>query len=100
MRFYSKFVALLNLCFLITVAMRYYMAHFASNSRTDGALISQPIDGTISILGYLAIFVNIIFIVIFLVQYPAKKMNNVGKIVLYFNLLILPAQLYFHFFTK
>ena len=76
------------------------MTHFASKSRADGVLISQPIESTISVLGYLAIFVNIIFIVIFLVRYPLKKMNNVGKFVLYFNLLVLPAQLYFHFFSK
>lgn len=100
MRFFSKFVALLNLCFLITVTMRYYMAQFASKSKSNGVLISQPIESTISVLGYLAIFVNIIFLVIFLVFYPSKKMNNIGKPVLYFNLLILPAQLYFHFFSK
>lgn len=76
------------------------MTHFASKVRSDGVLISQPIESTISVLGYLAIFINVVFVVIFLARYPIKKMNGVGKFVLYFNLLVLPAQLYFHFFSK
>ncbi len=99
MRFFSKLVFLLNCCFLATVVLRYYMTHFAKDVQENGVLYNQPLESTISILGYLAIFINIIFLVSFIVRYPSKKMNSISKFVLYFNALILPAQLYFHFLS-
>ncbi len=100
MRFFSKLVFILNLCFLITVGIIFYRNHFGAKLKEDQFLVSNPIESTISVLGLIAVVVNVFFIVTFLAMYPMKKMNGIGKFVLYFNLIVLPAQIYYYFLLK
>ena len=74
--------------------------HAAPKPGSAGILGFQPLESTIAVLGYLAIFVNVIFFILFLVQFPARKMNGLGKFVVFFNLIMFPVQIYYFFFSN
>ncbi len=63
MKFFSKFVFICNVCFLISVVLRFveFGASYANSNSTNGIKF-QPLESTIVVLGYGAILVNFIFI--------------------------------------
>ena len=100
MRFYSKFVFFCNLCFIISAILRLIENTNKLNGNGAQPAMLQPLTSTLVILGYSAIFFNLIFTIIFLFQYPSRKMNNLQRYIVFFNLLLLPAQFYYFFISK
>jgi len=63
MKFFSKFVFICNICFLISVVLRFVEYGTSSaNSNSVNAIKFQPLESTIVVLGYGAILVNFIFL--------------------------------------
>ncbi|MFT3680800.1 MAG: hypothetical protein QM791_11045 [Ferruginibacter sp.] len=99
MRFFSKIVFICNLCFLASVILRWVeIINKKHEGYTGDAIQLQPLKSTIVILGYGAIFINIIFNGIILALLLAKKELPVPKWLIWLNFLFLIAQVYYFFF--
>lgn len=98
MRIFSKIVALCNICFIIAVILRAVELAKRAKGNHDGAIPFQPLESTIVILGYGAIFINIIFLLFSIYWLIRKKIKLIPRWIVIFNLLVFPAQIYFFFF--
>lgn len=98
MRIFSKIVALCNVCFIIAVILRAVELAKRAKGNHEGAIPFQPLESTIVILGYGAIFINIIFLLFSIYWLIRKKIKLIPRWIVIFNLLVLPAQVYFFFF--
>jgi len=98
MRIFSKIVALCNICFIIAVILRAVELAKRAKGNHEGAIPFQPLESTVVILGYGAIFINIIFFFISIYWLISSKIKLIPRWIVIFNLLVLPAQVYFFFF--
>jgi len=95
MRFFSKIVFVCNLCFAAMMLFRWIEISNADKGRLNGALTFQPLVSTLAILGYGAIFFNLIFNICCLLMLLFKKPQPVAKWLIWINFLFLVVQLYF-----
>lgn len=69
----------------------------ASGVTTD-ALIYQPIQSTLIILGYGAIIINTFFFLFGIFNLVFKKQTIAHRLMLFFNLVMFPVQIFYFFF--
>jgi len=100
MRLFSKFVFLCNCCFLIAMILRWVEMSKRSQGNFNGAIPFQPLESTLIVLGYSAILFNLIFCLLIVTRLLTKKSTELPKWLLWFNLLLLPAQVTFFFFIR
>ena len=98
MKFFAKVTFIFNVCFLLNVLLTILPLGKNANGNFDGILGYQPLVSTLVILGQTAIFLNLAFIILYLVRYATKKGQGIPRWIAFFNLIILPAQLYYFFF--
>jgi hypothetical protein len=77
MRFFAKVAIICNVCFILSVVLRLVDIFFQKKGKYDGALQLQPLKSTIIILGYGAIFVNLLFCMAFVLATFLRKKNKV-----------------------
>lgn len=70
------------------------------HGNTDSVIPLQPIEGSIVVLGFFAILLNAAFAFIILYRKSIRKTYVVHGFILWFNLLILPVQVWYHFISK
>jgi hypothetical protein len=100
MRFFSKFTLLCNLCFLASVVFWYLEVQRADHGG-DGQLIRLPwLEGSLVILGYGAIIINALFLLVCLIFASLKVNLKVQAWIIGFNVLLFCGEVYFHFFFK
>ncbi len=99
MRFFSKFVTICNICFVIVVILHFmeYRKNLQANNNSITSL--TWIENVLVILGYGAFFINIIFLAASFIFFIIKKENAVPKWMLLFTMLIFSFQL-LYFFTN
>ena len=100
MRFFSRIVLLCNCCFIIAVVLRYIEMVKRTKGNFDSAIPLPLLEGTLVILGYGAIFVNIIFVFLSLYLLSAKKNKLIPGWIVLFNLFIFPLQVYYFFYSN
>jgi hypothetical protein len=115
MRFFSKITFICNCCFVAAVILRWVENANKKNADFSGAIKLQPLESTLVVLGYGAIFVNLLFLIsqLFVKRTTAKPASvvqqaamtvNVKKMVprwlIWINLLFFIAQIYYFFFTS
>lgn len=98
MRFFSRIVLICNCCFILAVILRYVEIVKRAGGNGDGAIPFQPLESTLVILGYGAIFVNIIFVFLSIYLFLIKRIKLIPRWIVLFNLLMFPVQVYYHFF--
>jgi len=98
MRFFSKVVAVCNVCFILAALFRYIEMRRRGNGNYNGVISFQPLEATIVVLGYGAILVNAIFLMLYLIFYRTGPVKSVSKKILLFNLIIFGFQVYYFFF--
>ncbi len=64
----------------------------------EAAIPFQPLQSSLIILGYGAIFVNLIFLLFCGYLLLTKKINRLPRWAVLFNCLLFPLQVYFFFF--
>ncbi|MBL7703209.1 MAG: hypothetical protein JNM14_13240 [Ferruginibacter sp.] len=99
MRFFSKIAVLFNVCFLIAVVLRY----IESRPHEGKGLQVLPLpwlEGTFVILGYTAIIVNLLFLLLLFIFYSLKADSKIPRWIVIFNIIIFCCQVYFHFILK
>ena len=100
MRFFSKLTFICNCCFLAYVVLWYFEVHSHQRGH-EGQVIQLPwLESSLVILGYLAIIVNVFFLLICLIFTSLKVKLKVPGWIIIFNGILLCGQVYFHFFFK
>ena len=99
MRFYSRFVFICNICFILAAIIWWIERNRRQQGNFNGLIGFQPLESTLVILGYGAIFFNFFFIMIILYGFLTRKKPAVPGWVTLFNLCIFPLQVYYFFFS-
>ncbi|MEO5967333.1 MAG: hypothetical protein ABIP69_03660 [Ferruginibacter sp.] len=97
LRFYSKFVIICNIAFIISVIIRFIETGkpgVASNK----IIKFEPIENSIIILGYSAVIFNLIFILIISGLLMFSKQYNISRKTVIFCATMLVLQLFYFFF--
>lgn len=92
MRFFSKITCICNICFLLSVVLRAIENLRIQHGNTNGILKLQPLESTVVILGYGAVFVNFIFFFISLYLIINGRIKQLPKWIVFFNLVLFPIQ--------
>ncbi|GAB2819834.1 hypothetical protein [Ferruginibacter profundus] len=100
MKFFSKFVLLCNLCFIVTVVMHFVELHDKVKGKSDVAVPLQFVEGTMAVLGLISIMVNAVFCLIVLGLMAAKKIQQIPLWIVVFNFIALLAEIYWYFISK
>ncbi len=99
MRIFSKIVFICNLCFILAVILRWVEMGKRAKGNLDGAIPFQPLESTLVILGYFAVIFNLIYLIFVLYWWATRKIKLIPAWIVLFNLILLPIQLYFFFFS-
>ena len=71
------------------------------NGNTNAVIPLQAVEGTIVILGFIvAILLNAAFVFIVLFRKSIRRPVPVNKFILWFNILMLPVQIWYSFFVR
>ena len=98
MRVFSKLVFICNLCFIAAVIFRFIELAKRNSGDFNAVIPLQPLQSTVVVLGYSAIFLNVVFFVFSLAGMIRSKMPPVPRWLLWFNLILFPIQIWFSFF--
>ncbi len=99
MRFFSRVTVICNFCFIIAVLLRWVEISRRTSGNFNGAIKFQPLEATLVILGYGAIFLNAAFLFSCIYRKLAKRMQLIPRWIVLINVLIFPFQVYFFFFS-
>lgn len=77
MRFFSKFVFVCNLAFLLSVVMRFVEWGNDTAAQSNDALGFQPLKSTLIILGYSAVLFNVVFLLLLVLKKIVKGDSNI-----------------------
>ena len=100
MRFFSKITVLFNACFLVAVVLWYLERHKSHEGSATQILPLPWLEGTFVILGYTAIVVNVLFLLLAFIFYSFKTAVKIPRWIIIFNIIIFCCQVYFHFIHK
>jgi len=100
MKFFSRVVFICNCCFIISVVLRLYENAHKKNGNFNGAIQIQPLESTLVVLGYGAIFINFIFNIFLFVLFVTKIKPDVAKWLTWTNFLLLILQVYYFLFSN
>jgi len=100
LRFFSKITVICNICFLAAVVFWYIEMHKQSGADSSQVLPLPWLEGSLVILGYLAIIINTLFLLLAFVFYSLKTNISIPRWMIIFNIIIFCCQVYFHFILK
>lgn len=66
----------------------------------DGQILLNPLESTLVVLGYGAIFINLLFVIACLYWYITKKIKQIPRWIVVINLLFFLLQIYYFFFSN
>lgn len=100
MRFFSKLTVLMNFCFLAAVVI-WYIKIYQKSAESNGQLTPLPwLEGTLVILGYGAIIVNLFFLLVIFIITALRIEMKIPRWMIIFNAAIFGLQVWFHFILK
>lgn len=100
MRFFNKFIFICNICFFAAAILRLVEIS-RKNQGFNGTIVPLPaLQGSIVVLGYLAIIFNLVFAIALLARVVGGKGWTSPRWMTLFNLLMLPVQVWYFFFSK
>jgi hypothetical protein len=97
MRFFSKFVFICNLCFLVSASMVFFKLYI------NDSKFPQPLNfikGTVVILAEFGWILNFIFVLLVGIFLLLRRKLNIPKWLLVFNAAILLLQIWYFFISK
>ena len=100
MRFFSKITVFFNASFLLYVFFWYMEKHNTHEGNATQLLPLPWLEGTFVILGYTAIVVNTLFLLLTFIFYSFKTDIKIPRWIIIFNIIIFCCQIYFHFIFK
>lgn len=100
MRFFSKIAVLFNCCFLAAVVFWYIETHKTYEGKAVQALPLPWLEGSFVVLGYTAILVNTLFLLLTFIFYAFRFNIKIPRWIIIFNIIVFCCQVYFHFILK
>ena len=100
MKFFARVVFICNLCFIASAILRLVEVSKKAHGYIEAPLKFQPLVSTLVILGYSAVFLNAVFLILSLYRLIAKRVVHIPRWMLIINLLMLPLQVYYFFYSK
>jgi hypothetical protein len=100
MRIFSKIVFICNLCFVASVILRFAENAKRKNENFDGQILLKPLESTLVVLGYGAIFVSLLFLLACIYLIITKQIKQIPKWIVITNLIFLLLQIYYFFFSN
>jgi hypothetical protein len=100
MKFFSRVVFICNCCFIIAVLLRWVENAQKKNGNFNGAISINPLESMLVILGYGAVYINLIFNLFLLALFISKRKPLVARWLLWGNFLFLILQIYYFFFSN
>ncbi len=100
MRTFSRIAFICNICFIISAILRVVELTKRAHGNNNAAIPLPAVEGTIVILGFIAIFINVVFFLAFLVSKISNKTNSIPKFILWFNILLIPVEIWYSFFSN
>lgn len=98
MRFYSRFVFICNICFILAAILRLVEMSRRTKGNFDGAISYQPLEATLVVLGYSAIFFTTAFVLSMFYSIIRKKRFGIPRWLLWFNMMMFPIEVYYLLF--
>jgi hypothetical protein len=98
MKFFSKIVFVCNLCFVASVILRFAENAKKKNGSFDGQILLKPLESTLVVLGYGAIFINLFFVFACIYWFITKQIKQMPKWIVIVNLVFFIIQVYYFFF--
>jgi hypothetical protein len=95
LRFFSKIVFVCNLCFAVSAILRLVEKDHITNGNHDAIIPLPPVQGTLVILGLIAVMLSFIFALLCGMYFLLKKQHNIAKWLVWVNLLFLLFQLFY-----
>jgi len=100
MRFFSKLTVIFNICFLVTLVLWFIEMNKKRLGTNEQAIPLPWMEGTFVILGYGAIVINTLFLLLVFIFYSFKVNIQIPRWIIIFNIVIFCCQVFFHFFFK
>jgi hypothetical protein len=100
MRLFSKIVFVCNLCFVASVILRFAENAQKKKGHFDGQILLNPLESTLVVLGYGAIFVSLLFLLASIYWLITKQIKQIPKWIVITNLVFFPIQIYYFFFSN
>lgn len=97
MRFFSKLVLICNISFILTVLLRYIELGHSAHGNKEAVIKLPIIQNTLVIMGYSAIFLNGIFVLMALYLLMSGRIRKIPLWITLFNVVIFVWQVAFHF---
>jgi hypothetical protein len=97
MRFFSKITCICNFCFIVSVLLRMVERARAQKPGFNGAIPLQPLESTVVILGYSAVFINLFFCLATFYLFYTKRIKQLPLWIVLFNLVLFPVQIVYFF---
>jgi len=92
MRFFSKLTVLMNFCFLAAVII-WYIEMNKKHAESNGQLIPLPwLEGTLVILGYGAIIVNLFFLLVDFIITAFRFELKIPRWIIILNVVVLACR--------
>lgn len=99
MRTFSKIVLLCNICFVLACILRLVEYYKRKAGNFESAIPLQPLESTLVVLGYGAIFLSAIFCFQMMYFYLIKKQLSIPSWIVWVNLIMFPVQIWYFFFS-
>jgi hypothetical protein len=100
MRFFNKFIFICNICFLIGIILRLVEISRKKQGLSETVIPLPALQGSLVVLGEIAIVFNLIFCIALLVRIIAGKGWVLPKWIALFNIILLFVQVWYFFFAK
>ncbi|MBS1755409.1 MAG: hypothetical protein BWZ05_02283 [Bacteroidetes bacterium ADurb.BinA245] len=100
MRFFSKITVICNCCFILSVVFWYIEMQKQKHGDGNLAIPLPWLENTLVILGYGAIIVNALFLILYFIFSSFKMNTAIPRWMIIFNIIIFCCQVYFHFIFK
>ena len=99
MRTFSKIVLLCNICFVLALVLRLVEYYKRKAGNYEAAIPLQPLESTLVVLGYGAIFLSAIFSFQMMYFYLVKKQVSLPRWIVRVNLIMFPIQIWYFFLS-
>lgn len=97
MRFFSKVIFVCNICFVLSIILRYVELHSVAKGGTDQAIPLPFIEGALAVLGQLAIVFNLIYCITVLLFFLFRKTQHFKGWIVIANIVFLIIQVFYFF---
>jgi len=100
MKFFSKFVFICNLSFVVMVVMQLIQHHDKVKGKVGVVAPLQFVEGTVVVLGMVSLLVNAVFCIIAIGLLATKKIKKIPRWIVIFNFISLLAEIYWFILDK